>query len=465
MSGAKPGIWRRWSMKGCGRRLDRASPARVYTRNLPPLAQETPMQTIEIKNFSVIKHCKIEIKRFTVLIGPQASGKSVIAKLVYFFNDMFDTKFLVGITKELTINEIKKQIQNSFREMFPVYTWKDQPFSIFFQNDELFIQIEYSKKKSDKLIFSIIFSKSITKTVVKIRKTYISLAAKERNDRKLRLQMHPQYNIYTKAIDSTLQTNPAAKFFKNQSLFIPASRSFFSILQNNIFTLIFNDIHLDFFLTHFGEILEFYRKEYNLLSTLDAKSEIFTTSSRIMNKIISGDYIHKNNIDWISCKQGMINLENASSGQQEALPMLITLCMIASNQTYSKSPMVFIEEPEAHLFPTAQKSIIDLFSLIYHHTQSEIFLTTHSPYILSALNNLVTAAEADNEQNHEKVLEILGDACPVNYEDVAAYNVENGTATSIRNDEDKLIGTNIIDEVSDVVAEQFDKLLDLLYPK
>ena len=43
------------------------------------------MEKIEIKNFVGIKDITLEIKQINILIGPQASGKSIIAKLLYYF--------------------------------------------------------------------------------------------------------------------------------------------------------------------------------------------------------------------------------------------------------------------------------------------------------------------------------------------------------------------------------------------
>lgn len=43
------------------------------------------MQKLIVDNFKQITHAEIEIKDFLLLIGPQASGKSTIAKLIYFF--------------------------------------------------------------------------------------------------------------------------------------------------------------------------------------------------------------------------------------------------------------------------------------------------------------------------------------------------------------------------------------------
>ena len=46
------------------------------------------MQKIVIKNFGAIEYAEIEIKKVLVLIGEQASGKSTIAKLIYFFKSL-----------------------------------------------------------------------------------------------------------------------------------------------------------------------------------------------------------------------------------------------------------------------------------------------------------------------------------------------------------------------------------------
>ena len=51
------------------------------------------MQKIIIKNFGAIAYAEIEIKKVLVLIGEQASGKSTIAKFIYFFKTLRDDVF------------------------------------------------------------------------------------------------------------------------------------------------------------------------------------------------------------------------------------------------------------------------------------------------------------------------------------------------------------------------------------
>ena len=43
------------------------------------------MQKIEIRNFGPIKELNLDIKDFSIFIGPQASGKSTIAQNNFLF--------------------------------------------------------------------------------------------------------------------------------------------------------------------------------------------------------------------------------------------------------------------------------------------------------------------------------------------------------------------------------------------
>lgn len=38
---------------------------------------------LHVRDFGPIQSCDIEVQRLTVLTGPQASGKSTLAKLIY----------------------------------------------------------------------------------------------------------------------------------------------------------------------------------------------------------------------------------------------------------------------------------------------------------------------------------------------------------------------------------------------
>ena len=124
-----------------------------------------------------------------------------------------------------------------------------------------------------------------------------------------------------------------------------------------------------------------------------------------------------------------------------------------------------VEEPEAHLFPASQKRLVNIFSMLYE-AGNDFLITTHSPYILTALNDSILAADlmAEQPETAARVREILGTARPIPFEEVRAYTMENGELTSILNRESRLIGTNVIDAVSDDFEHIFNALLEIKYP-
>ncbi|WP_241210766.1 AAA family ATPase [Brachyspira hampsonii] len=98
-----------------------------------------------------------------------------------------------------------------------------------------------------------------------------------------------------------------------------------------------------------------------------------------------------------------IPVDKISSGQQEILWLLnVLLGIIWLNK---KNIFVIIEEPEAHLYPNMQKEIIDFIVNFMNITNSNILITTHSPYILTSANNLLYAGKLKEnyKNNKEKI--------------------------------------------------------------
>ena len=52
------------------------------------------MERIVIDKLGPVKHCDLKINDFMVFTGPQASGKSTIAKSIFFFKDIKNILFM-----------------------------------------------------------------------------------------------------------------------------------------------------------------------------------------------------------------------------------------------------------------------------------------------------------------------------------------------------------------------------------
>jgi AAA15 family ATPase/GTPase len=222
-----------------------------------------------------------------------------------------------------------------------------------------------------------------------------------------------------------------------------------------------SSIDIDPFVKEFGSIYESVKGLHSEKYSNDPSALLRKKILKIGSRIIRGEYLYEDDKDWIKSKAEKINVANASSGQQESLPMLVVLSALPYDSEFKGKFSIFIEEPEAHLFPIAQKHIVSILASIYKESSNSIFITTHSPYILSAFNVLITASDVLNKSNEKEVRKIIGEGEPVSFDDVSAYNISNGKAETIMDSETRLIGVNIIDEVSDSFNREFDNLLEL----
>ena len=78
------------------------------------------MQKLVVKGqFMAVQSCEIEMRRFLLLIGEQASGKSTIAKLIYFFQTLPDAIYEEIITANgKGLFNLKDCIKKKFSELF-----------------------------------------------------------------------------------------------------------------------------------------------------------------------------------------------------------------------------------------------------------------------------------------------------------------------------------------------------------
>ena len=90
----------------------------------------------------------------------------------------------------------------------------------------------------------------------------------------------------------------------------------------------------------------------------------------------------------------------------------------------------------------------------------QVIISTHSPYILSALNNTLYAGQLLNKKIEiEKIEKILPSSLKPS--EFIAYKIENGMATNIIDTETNLINAEEIDGASDSIMDKFDMLLEL----
>lgn len=422
------------------------------------------MKKIAIHNFGPIKDAVIDIKPMLVLIGPQASGKSTIAKLIYFYKTIRDI-FVFKMSKELdcNINYVKEIVKSSFLIFFGV-TKNFRIVYIF--EDDINLTI-HSKDEGILIDFSdSFFSNEIDK--IKILRDSIS----SNNSRHLQLEMESLYDDFQFEVNKLFRTeqNDVRFTVAGRNATVGYSYSFedsfkHSLFQKKINTNTTDEVLMKRFLTHVTEIKDIFVKYGNFQDMISsAKNDIekskLTLAYQLIKKVLIGEYHISDMGETISHNGDFVYLNNASSGQQEAIRILQDAfwCIYKDENIFR-----VVEEPEAHLYPEAQKATIELLTLALNNKEgNNLIITTHSPYTLTVINNLIFAAKVGKD-NPDKVKNIISEELWLPTKRVAAYILKDGTAESIIDDELGEIKAELIDEVSHTINEEYDKIYNIEY--
>ncbi len=431
------------------------------------------MQRIVVQNFGPLENIDIQIKDFTVLIGEQASGKSTLAKLIYFFksmsDDIVDEIVNANPKKEenffLTIlSTIDERLEKKFGNYFGMLASKIDSTSIkYYFDDKSFVEIKQREgfQITDDTNFTSIsyHDDSFRITFLNtIREKYNKAIKADTLIKKIRVGDELRNDL--KTVFKT-ETNP---------LFIPAGRSI-SVTYGDLIDRIFygelvkslspkNSTLLygksDFFLMQaFLEQVPSLRERY-YNATLASETPVFAKKLSKVSQILKGEYKLSNGIEGIQIEKRHVPLSQASTGQQESIRILQDIVVSTIENSHS---FKIIEEPEAHLFPNAQKNVIELMVNMINESDNQIFITTHSPYILSYLNNLLFAWKVGQLQPH--ATNSIAPEFRLNPASFGAYVLRNGTSQTIFDIETGLIDRNYLDEIFEEIGFEYDALYDV----
>ena len=115
-----------------------------------------------------------------------------------------------------------------------------------------------------------------------------------------------------------------------------------------------------------------------------------------------------------------------------------------------------IEEPEMNLFPETQRDLVyHLLNKCLEREGNRLTITTHSPYILYALNNCMTAGLVYDKMDEESKSRLKCGTSKISPSDVSIYEIQEGVVKRVQK-EDGLIQDNYFDQ-------QMGKLMDDFY--
>ena len=447
-------------------------------------------QRLEITNFGPIESASIEIRPTLILIGQQASGKSTIAKLIYYFqtlpSDFFSRFYQSNEGKVDTTRDLIIPIREKFYDFFGS-TFHLPDFEItYYYEDNRFLTLSLTTKKKINARFSdSFFSQKDLNELRGYKKMLLQLKAELNNIDNVakRVALDDRHLNYLHLLADKI--NVLFHNEHNDSLFILAGRNatigysetFENILQQNIQKNIEEQGHRAFqakeqtidetlmlsFMQRVVKMRQTFINLGNFEGMISHASERLKPqlklANRLIREVLHGQYSNSEYGERIVHPgKGYVYLKNASSGQQESIRIL----QDAFLSIYQGNKLLrIVEEPEAHLFPDSQMSTIQLLILMLNRTASNnLILTTHSPYTLTVINNLIYAAKV-GARHPRQANAIIRKELWLPSEKVSAYLLQDGKSSDIMDTELGEIKAELIDGISDVINSQYDRLLEL----
>lgn len=426
---------------------------------------------ILIRNFGPIKDAEIHLNNnFQILIGSQASGKSTLCKIVYFCQKIRDytLEFLMN-SEQFTKNHKNEYFNNYLKYMTKQFigcfgtTKHMKRFRITYLFDEKKIEICLNNDGYVRFSFNDILKMEIYSLIEEASDMFLNRLNNE--------VASIMDNITAIGVMKRHLTEVLFSIFKNEAeiIYIPAGRSLLATMSEQLHDISVSE--MDLTMQEFVKLIRATKSQFgtkipemvqNYTKTVKGQinNSAVTHAYELIKKILKADYVNDSDGEKIYFDEHhWVKLMYGSSGQQEALWILmLTLIIILEN----RRAFVVIEEPEAHLFPIAQKDMISLIALMVNATDSRVIITTHSPYILTSSNILLYSEKVENNYRGEEK-PVIPRSIRLSYHKFAAYKVENAadSLTSLMDENSHMISTDYIDKVSEITNNELEHLLDM----
>lgn len=396
------------------------------------------MEKLHIKNFGPIQETEISIKKITVLIGEQGSGKSTIAKLYALFT------WLEKALSRRSITEKYLKQYSRFRKTYCAYYHMDGYFTdstelrfeglhyIFeYREDEL--NVEENKRVDDSYFMS---------KVMYVPAERIILGCVD----------HPSgLKGLGESMKSFSEEYDIAKRELKNGYRLPFDDANFEYdMLNDIAKLRFDDhnVKLSDGASGFQSALPLLLVSKNL-------------SDMVANSMKDGGLSNKEQKELQKEVDSIMNDATLSEDVKKA-----SLRNLSSKYRYSRFVNV-VEEMELNLYPDSQKAM--LYELIANNNKldgNRLLLTTHSPYVVDYLTLAIKARQVADRTNGDtdltaKIYDIVPQKSMVHADDWVVYQVGTGTVHELGQYDGIPSDENFLNVKLGDTNTDFDRLLEI----
>jgi predicted ATPase len=411
------------------------------------------MTKIKIQNVGPISDVEISLNKVNVLMGPQSSGKSTIAKIISYCQwvekrYLLDGEYKYSVTEQLL--DFHRLSENYFSE------------KSLFEYESDFVKIGYKGKKLSQTIRK-------KKNNIKYEKTKNIYIPSERNF----VSSIPNLSRYKETNDNVMSFvydwYSAKRKFTKQNLLpiLNLDVSFYNNEENDLDVLILNKNRKEILLresssglqsvTPLALIFEYLTNFFYKESLSKSITEL-DTLNQIISKNIRDIFDPKRFVEYKTKKSKDINI-TLNKGEVDNLLKLVKL-----RTTYHRTNFI-IEEPEQNLFPETQRDLIYyMFKNIQIDRNHSLTLTTHSPYILYAINNCLMGELISKETTKTERKGFLSKDSWISPSLVNIFEIDanNGTIKSIKDEDTGTVNKHYFNKIMNNIMDEYYKMLNHL---
>lgn len=338
----------------------------------------------------------------------------------------------------------------------------------YYYTDDIWIRVDLSDADMrGKRFIGVTYSPELMRRIQELEKQSVELyRANQHLDISLALageERKRNHALILERMNDIFQDN-------TEAYYIPAGRSLLTVMAGNraVMSGIPNpDLITDRFLLLIDTVREKFSdgisNAYHFFPDAAGTFDVEKIAENIID-ILKGEYFYAKGEELLKVKgsRQAVKINFISSGQQEILWLLNFLYILLLRKEKS---FVVIEEPEAHIYPLQQKKVIEFIILFANLSGSRVFITTHSPYLLTVANNYFYAGNIRKSGNGQAVGKAVPENLIIDADSVSAYKLlppdQNNTQKAYEKllEEDGMeIRADMIDEVSETVNELYTTL-------
>jgi hypothetical protein len=379
------------------------------------------VEKLVVKNLGPIKDFTMETNRLTVIIGPQASGKSLLMQFLYYFRN------IKNLAAERYVENIGEEDWVLLNTDVMLFGLRGASLGQFSKGRTGVVKYYNEKRLSTVHVHKVAYpAGGFRKEIIKWKQ---------------------EWDDSKKSLQACLESN---------SVFIPSERYLYSIFVNRKISVLY-EVFQSIQMVKFTDLLESIKSETVFPINAAYVNKSSSIVEGLQSKALGGSItVSQRNKEWLwhmNDGDEFLLLQALSSGQMSTWPFFaIAKEFVASNKPYD----FYFEEPETHLHPNAQVEVVKTIAYLISRGHRFV-ITTHSPFILYVINNLIQAHIAHKGNPPDGEFSIDPDH-------VAAYCLGDNPRSIVKPDT-KLLELREIDSVFDKLNVDFGKYLDMEFAR